>query len=111
MLQGQDMQCVGEHEPPRYPIADSFPRPSHCGRIAPADGPQERLRLVTVLPDLLGPQLMMKFLVHCSPFGARSPLIRAGKCEDPATFNQAARRATALSADRGRPRAPLTSVP
>ena len=49
------MQCVGKHETPRYPIAETFPHPSRCGRIARTDGPQERLCLVAILPTCLGP--------------------------------------------------------
>jgi hypothetical protein len=72
VLQRQDVQCVGEHEPARYPVAENFTRPSRRRNIARTYGAKERLCLVAVLPGLLWPQLVMKLLVHCSPIGPLS---------------------------------------
>ena len=75
MLQRQHVQRIGKDEPAVDPAAENVARPVSRIGVSRTDGAKQRLGLGAVLADALGPQFVMKLLVHGSsqPPDARLP--------------------------------------
>jgi hypothetical protein len=79
VLDGDDVQRVGEHEAPLGALAERGAGAGHGGFVTRGDGAQEALRRAAVLLDPGATQLVMQFLVHDDLLEyARRPLSRAG---------------------------------
>jgi hypothetical protein len=71
MLDGDDVQRVGQHEPLAEPIAQRLANPLLRGRIPVPHSPKQRLGLVAVVLDAARVKLVMKLEVHSSSLSAR----------------------------------------
>jgi hypothetical protein len=73
VLQRQHVQRIGKDEPVGDSTAENVARPVSRAGVSRSDGAKQRLGLGAVLADPLGPQFVMKLLVHGSsqPPGVR----------------------------------------
>ena len=107
MLQRQHVQRIGKDEPAGDPAAENVARPVSRVGVSRTDGAKQRLGLGAVLAGPLGPQFVMKLLVHGS---SQPPDVRlpgqggARTTHDLGSLCEAGR---TLSADWRRPRAPV----
>src|SRR5262249_4590663 len=66
VLQRQHVQRIGKDEPVGDPAAENVARPAMRVGVSRTDGAKQPLGLGAVLADPLGPQFVMKLLVHGS---------------------------------------------